>query len=205
MQSTFDERNWLAWLVKVRILILTFLLAIQLAVAHLTPAPLPVRLFVSTILLWFALSIFYIVLLSFWQEHRLQAALQVLTDLALVSLVVHETGGWDSSLNFLYPLIIIVAGILLPRVWAHLVAALAFILYGTVLELNYYGLVKSYCTTHPELKTLQAGAPFNLPTTTSIFASPACANNPATEQLKSCYYDTQTHSDQTELKLADSA
>jgi two-component system sensor histidine kinase PilS (NtrC family) len=156
MQSTFDERNWLAWLVKVRILILTFLLAIQLAVAHLTPAPLSVRLFVSTILLWFALSIFYTVLLSFWQEHRLQAALQVLTDLALVSLVVHETGGWDSSLNFLYPLVIIVAGILLPRVWAHLVAALAFILYGTVLELNYYGLVKSYCTTHPELKTLQA-------------------------------------------------
>ena len=37
MQSTFDERNWLAWLVKVRILILTFLLAIQLTVAHLDP------------------------------------------------------------------------------------------------------------------------------------------------------------------------
>ena len=156
MQSTFDERNWLAWLVKVRILILTFLLAIQLTVAHLTPAPFPVRLFVSTILLWFVLAIFYALLLAFWQEHRLQASLQVLTDLVLVSLVVHETGGWDSSLNFLYPLVIIVAGILLPRVWAHLVAALAFILYGTVLELNYYGVVKSYCTTHPELKTLQA-------------------------------------------------
>jgi two-component system, NtrC family, sensor histidine kinase PilS len=156
MQSTFDERNWLAWLVKVRILILSFLLAIQLAVAHLTPAPLPVRLFVSTILFGFALSIFFAILLSFWQEHRLQASLQVLTDLGLVSLVVHETGGWDSSLNFLYPLVIIVAGILLPRIWAQLVAALAFILYGTVLELNYYGVVKSYCTTHPELKTLQA-------------------------------------------------
>ena len=50
----------------------------------------------------------------------MQASLQVLTDLVLVSLVVHETGGWDSSLNFLYPLVIIVAGILLPRVWAHL-------------------------------------------------------------------------------------
>src|ERR1700733_13608093 len=156
MQSTFDERNWLGWLVKVRILILTFLLAIQLAVAHLTPTPLPLRFFVSTIVLWFGLSLFYILLLSLWHEHRLQASLQVLTDLVLVSLVVHETGGWDSSLNFLYPLIIIVAGILLPRVWAHLVAALAFILYGAVLELNYYGLVKSYCSTHPELKTLQA-------------------------------------------------
>src|ERR1700687_2168787 len=156
MQSTFDERSWLAWLVKVRILILTFLLVIQLVVAHLTPAPLPLRFFVSTILLWFALSLFYALLLSFWQEHRLQASLQVLTDLVLVSLVVHETGGWDSSLNFLYPLVIIVASVLLPRMWAQLVAALAFILYGTVLELNYFGAVPSYSSTHPDVKTLQA-------------------------------------------------
>jgi len=146
----------LAWLVKVRILILTFLLGIQLAVAELTPTRLPLRLFLSTMLLWYTVSLFYVALLSFWREHRLQASLQVLTDLVMVSLVVHETGGWDSSLNFLYPLVIIVAGILLPRVWAQLVAALAFILYGTVLELNYYGLVHSYCTTHPELKVLQA-------------------------------------------------
>src|SRR5580704_32607 len=155
MQSTFDERNWLAWLVKVRILILTFLLGIQLAVAELTPTRLPLRLFLSTMLLWYTVSLFYVVLLSFWREHRLQASLQVLTDLIMVSLVVHETGAWDSSLNFLYPLAIIVAGILLPRVWAQLVAALAFILYGTVLELNYYGVVHSYCTTHPGPKALQ--------------------------------------------------
>jgi two-component system, NtrC family, sensor histidine kinase PilS len=156
MQTTFDERNWLAWLVKVRILILTLLLAMELAVAEFSPAPLPMRLFLATILFWYSLSLFYVLLLSFWQEQRIQASLQVLTDLILVSLVVHETGGWDSSLNFLYPLVIIVASVLLPRIWAHLVAALAFILYGTVLELNYYGVVPSYCTTHPGLKTLQA-------------------------------------------------
>lgn len=156
MQSTFDERNWLAWLVKVRILILTFLLGIELAVAELTPTPLPMRLFISTIVFWYGISLFYVLLLSFWQEHKLQASLQVLTDLVLVSLVVHETGGWDSSLNFLYPLVIIVASVLLPRVWAHLVAALAFILYGTVLELNYFRVIPPYSTTHPKLKALQA-------------------------------------------------
>jgi two-component system, NtrC family, sensor histidine kinase PilS len=156
MQSTFDERNWLVWLVKVRILILTVLLAIELAVAQFTPSPLPMRLFVSTILFWYSISLFYVLLLSFWQEHRLQAALQVLTDLILVSLLIHETGGWDSSLNFLYPLVIIVASVLLTRVWAQLVSALAFILYGTVLELNYYGFVPSYCSTHPSFKALQA-------------------------------------------------
>jgi two-component system sensor histidine kinase PilS (NtrC family) len=156
MQSTFDERNWLTWLVRVRIFILTLLLAIELAVAQFSPGPVPMRLFITTILLWYSLSLFYVLLLSFWQEHRLQASLQVVTDLIMVSLVVHETGGWDSSLNFLYPLVIIVASVLLPRVWAQLVAALAFILYGTVLELNYYAVVPSYCTTHPGTKALQA-------------------------------------------------
>ncbi len=156
MLSTFDERNWLTWLVRVRIFILTLLLAIELAVMQFSPARLPLRLFISTILFWYSLSLFYVLLLSLWREHRQQATLQVLTDLFLVSLVIHETGGWDSSLNFLYPLVIIVASVLLPRVWAHLVAALAFILYGAVLELNYYGVVPSYCATHPRLKTLQA-------------------------------------------------
>src|ERR1700730_11415065 len=156
MQSTFDERNWLIWLVRVRIFILTLLLVIELAVAHFSLTPLPLRLFITTILFWYSLSLFYVLLLSFWQEHRLQASLQVLTDLMLVSLVIHETGGWDSSLNFLYPLVIIVASVLLPRVRAHIVAALAFILYGAVLELNYYGVVPFFGTTHPEPKALQA-------------------------------------------------
>lgn len=155
MQPTFDERNWLAWLVKVRILILIFLLGIGLTMARLTPTRLPLRLFLASMLFWFAVSLFYVALLSFWREYRLQASLQVLTDLVMVSLVVHETGGWDSSLNVLYPLVIIVAGILLPRVWAHLVAALAFILYGTTLELAYYSVVPSYATNHPDLKALQ--------------------------------------------------
>src|SRR5439155_307095 len=156
MHSMFDERLWLAWLVKARIIILTFLLGIELAIARLTLSPLPVRLFITSILLWYAFALFYLVLLSFWEEHRIQSLLQVLTDLALVTLVVYITGGVDSSLNFLYPLIIIVASILLPRSWAYLTAALAFILYGTVLELTYFGIVPSYSTTHPELGALQA-------------------------------------------------
>ncbi|PYX92177.1 MAG: hypothetical protein DMG71_18605, partial [Acidobacteria bacterium] len=134
VEPMFDERNWLAWLVKVRIIILTFLLGIELIVAQFTTSSIPLKLFVSVLLLWYTLSLFFVLLISFWREHRLHSLLQVLTDLAMVTLVVHVTGGLDSSLNFLYPLVIIVACILLPRVWAYLVAALAFILYGAVLE-----------------------------------------------------------------------
>src|SRR5579863_8484973 len=141
MQSIFDERLWLAWLVKVRVIILTVLLGIELTIARLTPTPFPLRLFINTILLWYALSLFFILLLSFWRETRAQALLQVLSDLALVTLVVYVSGGVDSSLNFLYPLVIIVACILLPRAWAYLAAALAFILYGAVLDLTCFEII----------------------------------------------------------------
>src|SRR5208282_4033405 len=94
-------------------------------------------------------------LVSVWTEHRLQAILQVLADLGMVTLVVHLTGGIDSSLNFLYPLVIVVAAMLLPRAWGYLSAALAFILFGTVLELDYYGIIPSYSNSHPKLKALQ--------------------------------------------------
>jgi two-component system sensor histidine kinase PilS (NtrC family) len=155
MHSISDERNWLTWLVKVRILILMVLLAIELAIIRLTPSPLPILPFLTGMVLWFVFSLFFLFLVSVWSEHRLQAILQVLADLVMVTLVVHVTGGIDSSLNFLYPLVIVVACMLLPRAWGYLSAALAFILFGTVLELDYYLVIHSYSTSHPKLKALQ--------------------------------------------------
>jgi two-component system sensor histidine kinase PilS (NtrC family) len=114
------------------------------------------RAFISTILLWYTISLFYVLLLSFWRDHAVQSALQVVTDLLLATLLIEVTGGADSSLNFLYPLIIIVACILLPRSWAFLTAALAFLLYGSILELNYFGLIPAFSPTRTDFKSLQA-------------------------------------------------
>ncbi len=158
----FDERQWLAWLVKVRILILTFLLGIELAIAELTPSPFPLRLFITAILFCYTVSIFHLVLINFWREYHVQSVVQVVTDLVLVSLIIYATGGIDSSLNFLYPLVIIVGCILLPRVWAYLTAALAFILYGSVLELTYFEVIPAYSNAHPDVKALQAVIFINL-------------------------------------------
>jgi two-component system sensor histidine kinase PilS (NtrC family) len=155
MPTITDERNWLTWLVKVRILILMVLLAIELAVMRLTPNPLPVSPFLTGMMLWFALSLFFVFLVSVWSEHQMQAIVQVMADLLMVTLVVHVTGGIDSSLNFLYPLVIVVACMLLPRAWGYLSAALAFIFFGTILELDYYLVIPSYSTSHPKLKALQ--------------------------------------------------
>jgi len=162
MQSARETQPWLAWLAKVRILIITLLLGIELAIAQFTPVAFPVRLFVVAILLAYTISVFHLGLLQFWQELRVQTVLQVATDLLLVSLLIYVTGGVDSSLNFLYPLVIIVASILLPRRWAYVTAGIAFVLYGTVLELCYFQIVPSYSTTHPVMRTLQAIIVVNL-------------------------------------------
>ena len=161
-QSIFEERQWLAWLVKVRILILTVLLGLELVIAQFTAVAFPIRLFVDAILLAYTISVFHLLLLHLWGEVRIQAALQVATDLLLVSLLVYVTGDVDSSLNFLYPLVIIVATMLLPRRWGYLTAGLAFILYASVLELSYFQVVPSFSTSHTGIRTLQGVILVNL-------------------------------------------
>ena len=84
----YEERQWLAWLVKARIIVVTLLLGVELLVARLMPTTLPLRFFINIILLWYAISIFHLLLPSFWDEFRIQSLLQVLTDLVLVTLVV---------------------------------------------------------------------------------------------------------------------
>ena len=155
MLRTFDERTWLTWLVKVRIIIITFLLGIGLAIVRLTRTNVPEREFVSAILLWYTVAVFLLVLNYLWSESKLQARIQVLSDLALTTTVIYLTGGIDTPFNFLYPLVIIVASILLPRWWAYLTAALSFIAFGAILDLSYYQIIRSFSVSRPDLKAVQ--------------------------------------------------
>ncbi|MGH9557360.1 MAG: two-component system sensor histidine kinase NtrB [Terriglobales bacterium] len=158
MVTQFNERTWLAWLVKVRIIIITFLFGIELAILRLlTPgARIPEQAFFGLILLWYTVAVFYGLLVKLWEDYWLQARLQVFTDLVMVTLVVYVTGGIDSYFQaFLNPLLIIVASILMSRAWTYLTAALAFILFGGMLELSYFEVIRSFSTTRPDLKSLQ--------------------------------------------------
>ncbi len=168
MGTEFNERAWLAWLVKVRVIIITFLVGIELAITRLTPTAVPERLFIVIILLWYTISVFFLLLLTLWTDYRLQSKTQILTDLAFATAIIYVTGGIDTSFNFLYPLVIIVASILLSRAWAYLTAALSFIAFGALLELSYFDKIHSYSVTHPDLKSLQATILINLFAYTAI-------------------------------------
>src|SRR5215471_14190876 len=157
MGTKFNERSWLAWLVKVRVVIISFLLAVELLIVNLTPNNVSTRLFINVVLVWYTVSVFFVVLLSLWDEYKLQAIIQIFTDLAFATSVVYVTGGIDTFFNFLYPLVIIVASILLPRYWAYLTAGVSFILFGSLLELSYFEKIPSYqISPHGDAKALQA-------------------------------------------------
>ena len=142
--TKFNERSWLAWLVKVRVLIISFLLAVELLIVNLTPNNVPVRAFITLVVVWFTVSVFFSLLVTLWEEYKFQAITQIFTDLAFITAIVYITGGMDTYFNFLYPLVIIVAAILLPRYWAYITAAICFILFGGLLELTYFEKIHSY-------------------------------------------------------------
>ena len=83
MDSVFENRSWLAWLVKVRILILTVILGVELAIAQFTSVSIPLRLFVATVLLSYLVSFGYLAWLRIGNRLQLQSAFGIVALLAI--------------------------------------------------------------------------------------------------------------------------
>lgn len=154
-KAFYEERTGLEWLVRARLVVLIGVLGMELAIHRITGLPLPMGWIVVVISAGLAVAVLDFCLLHCSRAYRGQALWQVFSDLLMITVAVHFTGGVDSTLNFLYPVVIIVACMILPRAWGFSVAGLAFIFYGTLLELNYYGLVVSYASSHPRLESLR--------------------------------------------------
>ena len=170
MAAGINERTWVEWLVKVRVIIITVLLVIELAIVNLTATNVNRRLFLAVIFGWYASAALHL----YWFTSRKSAPsagsgnagspesgltnskLQILTDLFFATAVVYVSGGIDTTFVFLYPLLIILASTLLSESWAYLTAGMSFILFGATLELSYFDLIHSYSINRPDLKTLQA-------------------------------------------------
>lgn len=95
----------------------------------------------------------YIVLLRF-KKHLIKLAyIQLLLDTVLTTTIIYATGGTESIFSFLYFLAIISASIILYRKGGLIIASSSTILYGLLLDLNYYNLIQPFSpplTVYPE-------------------------------------------------------
>lgn len=156
MESIPSVSEWLPWLGRVRILVITFLVAIVLAVRELIPIPLTVRAFVPLILLWYTLAILFVILQRWTPQARWHAPLQMVCDLFLITGVVYATGGHESYFASLYVLAILMASVLFERRGVFLTAGGSFALLGSVTELAFYNVIpRTAASAMPNIRALE--------------------------------------------------
>ncbi len=102
--------------------------------------PFPTRYLYYFLLSVYILTGIYWYLLRKIKNSTLFAYFQISADIFLVSVLVYLTGGIDSSFSILYHLTIISASIIIYRRGGFISASLASILYGSMLDMQYYSV-----------------------------------------------------------------
>ncbi len=139
--------EWIAGLRRL-IFLRLFILSFLLGIAALIQSSGDEAISDSSMYLVFALigvtyflSIFYIVLPRFLAGAALNVSFQAIIDVTLITALVYVTGGVGSIYSILYPLVIIYGALFMGRRGALLVASLAAICYGGLLDLEYFGYI----------------------------------------------------------------
>ncbi|HXY55629.1 MAG TPA: ATP-binding protein [Nitrospirota bacterium] len=150
MAQEFSREEYygrLKWLMVSRVILLTFLLGTLLFFQYgYRIYSFPTVHLGYILLSIYALTCIYWYLLKKSRNLSFLAYLQVSGDILLITLLVYITGGIDSGFSLLYHLTIISASIILYRRGGYLSASLSSILYGCLLDMQYYdalGLVRS--------------------------------------------------------------
>jgi two-component system sensor histidine kinase PilS (NtrC family) len=148
MIFTDQIEDWLPWVIKIRFVIAILVFAIDYSIRQLAPNPAnaaSIRYLGLSVIIWLILSLFFLIYNQISHDYRLQAYLQIFSDIAIITVILHVTGDLDSNYFSLYLMTIMLASVLFPRGKAYLVAAVCFVAMGAMIEMAYLP------TIYPEL------------------------------------------------------
>src|SRR5215471_3209749 len=137
-------REWLDWLTRVRLLLVALILAVGVIWPRSVSNPRNDHYFLPLIVFWITLGTIHIIFLRWIPNSRWLGALQVVGDMAMVSVLIFETGLHDSYFVSMYLLVIIVGSILFSRVAAFSIAGLCALILGALTVLSYAGKIPHY-------------------------------------------------------------
>ncbi len=153
---------WLGWLSRVRFLLITLLLGILVALGNTNRLDISTWIFIPLITLWYAFAMVYAILLRWIPDAPWHGPVQIAVDLLMVTALVYMTGVQDSYFIWLYPLAIIIAGIIFSREITFIVAGASFTLLGGLAELVYYNVIPRLQVALPSSRQLQTWILSNL-------------------------------------------
>ena len=165
LEQDSTERNKvllgrIKWFMVLRLLFATFLLVATVVVQardypSFSNASLA-SLYILTGVIYF-LTLCYALLLDRIKKYILFAYVQLVFDVLFVTALIYVTGGIESIFSFMYILTIINASIMLYRRGGLLIASASSIGYGSLLDLQYFGIINPYYTRASELMTYTIG------------------------------------------------
>ncbi len=135
-----SRERTLLWLVGIRIVAISTLFLGSLIIQATTRTILPLGSFYVLVLVTYGLSLLYLLLHARGISPTLQAVVQLVGDLGIVSGFVYVTGGVYSPFSFLYLTVIAGAAVLL-RGGGLIFAGLSAVAYGVLVDLMVYGLI----------------------------------------------------------------
>ena len=161
MDQSFATRAWLEWLARVRLLTITLILTVGVVWPQYVPGLSTNRFFLTLIILWITLGILHLILLRWLPQASWHGAVQVATDVVMVTLLVYLTGSQESYFISLYLLVIIVGSIVFSRRVAFLNAAICFSLLAALTLLAYTGKLPRTSTGLPSVENLRTWLAMN--------------------------------------------
>jgi two-component system sensor histidine kinase PilS (NtrC family) len=152
MNHTVDQEenilDRLRWLMLSRVAVATFLLGITIFI-HIRETELLLARSFNAIytligLTYFLSATYYIFFSKFIQSLKVNVYIQALCDVALITALVFVTGGSRSIYSVFYPLVIIYSVLFLARRGGLVIASASSILYGLMLDLEYYRIIRPF-------------------------------------------------------------
>jgi two-component system sensor histidine kinase PilS (NtrC family) len=135
------EKKYIFRLIIYRLIAITALLVAIVILQYSTVTYIPIIPFYYLVGLAYILSIGYLLFWALSKNFRLQAYLQIIIDLLLITTLVYVAGGLGGSFYFLYIFPIIAASFFLGSRESLIVAALAAVLFGFLVDGLYFRLI----------------------------------------------------------------
>ncbi|MBI3988774.1 MAG: PAS domain S-box protein, partial [candidate division NC10 bacterium] len=179
-----ELRSKVGWFIGLRLLVATIFLVTTILLQLRKLPPFPVVPFYILVGLAFTLSLIYAILLKRLRNLYHLVHIQLTLDLLLASALLHYTGGVDSAFSFIYLFIVFAAGTLLSRKGSLLFASATSILYGVLMNLEFYTLIPPVGSTDLGMGRSTGHVLFQLSMNITAFFLIALLSSSLTERLR---------------------
>ena len=123
-----------------RVIFLTIILG-SISIVQLRHVNTSFNPFYILIAITYLLTILYSVLFHYMNNFIVLAYIQIVADVLIEACLVYFTGGIESTFSFMFIITIITTSIVLSRRGSLIIASMSSILYGLLLDLQYFGII----------------------------------------------------------------